>query len=124
MLNIQDYDQLISFPSVGNSWEAFCLQQIHSSIPENCVTGFYRSQDGAECDLVIERGGKHLVCIEIKFSNAPKISKGNYIAMKDIDALHNFVLTPGSDDFPMKTDVRVCSLDTFIFKYIPEILSK
>jgi predicted AAA+ superfamily ATPase len=53
LLNLRDYDQLLSFPAVGNSWEAFCIQQILSSLPENCLTWHYRSQDGAECDLII-----------------------------------------------------------------------
>jgi predicted AAA+ superfamily ATPase len=123
LLNMQEYDQLLSFPAVGNSWEAFCVQQIHSSIPENCLTGYYRSQDGAECDLIIEAGGNPVASVEVKFSNAPKISKGNYIAMKDINAPFNFILTPGSDDFPVNQDIRICSLEKFIFHYIPRILT-
>jgi predicted AAA+ superfamily ATPase len=122
LLNVQEYDQLLSFPAVGNSWEAFCIQQIHSSIPENCQTGYYLSQDGAECDLIIEAGGDPVASIEVKFSNAPKISKGNYIAMKDINAPYNFILTPGSDDFPLNKEIRVCSLEKFIFHHIPNIL--
>ena len=121
-LNVQEYDQLLSFPAVGNSWESFCIQQISSSLPENCLTSYYRSQDGAECDLIIEAGGDPVIGIEVKFSNAPKLSKGNYIAMKDINAPNNFVLTPGSDDFPLKNEIRVCSLERFISHYIPTIL--
>ncbi len=123
LLNLKEFDKLFSYPAVGNSWEAFCMQQIISSIPDDCLTYFYRSQDGAECDLVIESGGDPVISIEIKFSNSPKISKGNYIAMDDVNAPNRFVLTPGSDDFPVSGGIRVCSLDEFIFRYIPELIN-
>lgn len=123
LLNIKKFDDLFSFPAVGNSWEAFCIQQITSSIPEDYLTYYYRSQDGAECDLVIESGGHPVISTEIKFSNSPMISKGNFIAMDDMNAPHRFIITPGSDDFPVKNGVRVCSLEKFIFHYIPEILT-
>jgi len=32
---------------------------------------YYRTHDGAECDLVLVKGVKPLACIEIKLNNAP-----------------------------------------------------
>jgi predicted AAA+ superfamily ATPase len=122
LLNIFGINDLYGYPASGNSWEAFCVQQIVSSLPENAGIFFYRSQDGAECDLVIESGGKPGIGAEIKFSNSPVISKGNFIAMNDIQAKVNFIITPGSDDFPVKNNIRVCSLEKFIFDYIPALL--
>jgi uncharacterized protein len=117
-LSIFSKDQLYTSPYSGNSWEAFCIQQIIASLPGNMKLFFYRTQDGAECDLVFEKGGKVVFSGEIKFSNAPVISKGTYIAWDDLKAEQNFVITPGSDDFPINENTRICSLFSFISNYL------
>jgi len=117
-LSVFSKEQLYHSPYSGNSWEAFCIQQINASLPADMKLFFYRTQDGAECDLVFEGGGKVLCSAEIKFSNSPVISKGTYIAWDDLKAERNFVITPNSDDFPVNENTRVCSLYSFIQKYL------
>jgi len=84
-LSIQSVNQLYSSIHSGNSWEAFCIQQILASLPSDLKIYFYRTQDGAECDLVFERAEKVVCAAEIKLTDAPSISKGNYNAWADVN---------------------------------------
>jgi hypothetical protein len=117
-LSINSNEQLYSSIYLGNSWEAFCINQIRASLPRDIRIYFYRTQDGAESDLVFEKAGKIVYAAEIKFSNSPVLSKGNFIAWEDIGSVNNFIITPGSEDYPISPKVRVCSISTFINKYL------
>ncbi|MEW6773699.1 MAG: DUF4143 domain-containing protein [Bacteroidota bacterium] len=81
---------------------------------------FYRTHHGAECDLVIVRGNKPIACIEIKLSNAPEIPKGFISSIDDLKTNKNFIVTPESDNYTYK-NIRICSLQTFIQKYLNKI---
>ena len=71
------------------------------------------------CDLVLARGGKLLLAIEIKYTSVPKISRGLTLAFNDIQAPGNFIITPETKDYLIREDIRVCSLITFLQKYLP-----
>ena len=121
LLNITSYDDLLGHPSIGASWETFAVNQILSINAERLSPYFYRTQNQAEVDLVLTRGFYPSAAIEVKYSNAPKLSKGNYHAFEDVKAPHNFVVTPSSDDYLVKEHIRICSLETFIKKYLPAL---
>ena len=70
----------MSHPVVGNSWEGFIIENL---IDENNIHGyrpyFYRTQRGAEIDLLLIRGGVPEIAIEVKRSVYPKAEKGFHI---------------------------------------------
>jgi len=113
LLRIYDYEQLLSHPAVGNSWETFVIEQIIRESPEFSDFFFYRTRSGAEIDLLILRPDGKRWGIEIKFSNAPKVSKGFYYSLEDIQADRGFIITPGSETYPHK-GTKVGSLDWFL----------
>ena len=121
LLNITDFDDLLGHPSIGNSWETFAVNQILSVNADRLAPCFFRTQHQAEIDLVLTKGFHPKAAIEIKYSNAPSLSKGNYQAMDDIGAPLNFAITPSSDDYLYKEHFRICSLATFIQRYLREI---
>lgn len=82
---------------------------------------FYRTHHGAEVDLVFTKGLTVVATAEIKYSKSPQLSRGNLQAIEDLNAPVNFVLTPSSDDFLIKENIRVCSLKTFIFDYLSKL---
>jgi len=82
---------------------------------------FYRTHQGAEVDLVFTKGLNVVATAEIKYSNSPQLSRGNLQALEDLHAPVNFVLTPSSDDFLIKENIKVCSLKTFIVKYLQNL---
>nr|WP_201247222.1 DUF4143 domain-containing protein [Halochromatium salexigens] len=73
LLEIEDFDQLLANPQVGESWEAFVIEQVVTALPR-WRPSFVRTGNGAEIDLLLERGGQRRV-FEIKLSKAPKPSR-------------------------------------------------
>ena len=118
LLNISTKEDLQGHPIKGHSFEGYVLEQIMQKLPLNYQTYFYRTQHGAECDLVITKASKPEMAIEIKYASAPQLTKGNLISFDDIGARQNFVITPNSDDFLIQKNIRVCSISDFISKYI------
>lgn len=118
LLNINDFNSLMSNPAAGHSWESFVIQQIAANLPSDSEMFYYRTRSGAEIDLVLSRGLTPLASIEIKLSDSPKLSRGNTTAFEDLNAPMNFVITPSSDDYLIKERVRVCSIRIFITNYL------
>ena len=118
LLFLPDYNHLMGHPQAGNSWEGFVIQQILSLLPKNRQTWFYRTQDGAETDLLISEGNAITHAIEIKLTNAPQISRGNTQSLLDLTPVQAFVITPGSDSYTIK-DWQVMKLGDFLSPLIP-----
>ncbi|MEN8186005.1 MAG: ATP-binding protein [Bacteroidota bacterium] len=110
LLNIKKYDDLISHPVVGGSWEGFVIENIVSILQLNVNTYFYRTAGGAEIDLILEFSLTELWAIEIKRNSTPKVSKGYHIACEDIKATRKYVVYPGEDTFTIKNNITVISL--------------
>lgn len=111
LLDISQLETLLSHPVLGNSWEGFVVENL---IDENSVHQyrpyFYRTQSGAEIDLVLERGGKPEIAIEIKRASAPKAGKGFHIACDDLDIKHRYVVYPGNEPYRLSPEIWVTPL--------------
>ena len=118
LLNIVNYNDLLAHPVVGGSWEGFVIENIMSVLPTGVQVFYYRTTGGAEIDLILEFWGKEKWAIEIKRSSSPKISKGFYIACKDIKPQQTFVVYSGSDQFSMGNDIVAISLLGLMHKII------
>jgi uncharacterized protein len=121
LLNINSYDDLLSHPIVGASWEGYVIEQIAQNISPNVQLYFYRTHDGSECDLVLVKGITPIACIEIKHSNSPSLSKGYNVCIDDLNTKQNFVITPASKTAPIGNSITVCNLNDFINNYLPNI---
>jgi predicted AAA+ superfamily ATPase len=117
LLNIQSYDELAGNTIIGNSWEGYVIDQIISILQDKYRYFFYRTQQGAEIDLVLLQGFKPKVSIEIKYSSAPKLTKGNRQAFKDINSPINLIVTPGDDEFPIEENIYVVGAEKLINEY-------
>ncbi|MFB6318432.1 ATP-binding protein [Saccharicrinis sp. FJH54] len=118
LLGIKDFFSLSGNPVIGNSWEAFVFNQVYAVRPDGTGIYFYRTHQGTEVDLVFTRGLAVIATAEIKYSNSPKLTKGNFQAFEDLKSPMNFVITPSSDDYLIKERIRVCSLSDFIYNYL------
>jgi predicted AAA+ superfamily ATPase len=118
LLDIKSFDALQGHPVIGNSWESYVIENIAALVPQEVELYYYRTQNGAECDVVLAIGLKILACIEIKYSDAPTVSKGFYNSIEDLECTNNFVITPNSDDYLKNETVRVCNLNDFLTKYL------
>ncbi|AQG78716.1 ATP-binding protein [Spirosoma montaniterrae] len=112
LLRIADYPSLLGNPVAGGSWEGYVIEQVLSLLPWQQMPFFYRTADGAELDLVVVSGSTVLVALEIKLSNAPTLSRGTTVALQDLGNPPLLVVTPSSDDYPMRANAWVCSVRT------------
>lgn len=109
LLSIQDYGQLLGHPSLGSSWEAYVFQQIRSLQGPRTELHFYRTQDGAEADLIVAQGGVPKAVAEIKFSTSPKPSRGFYEVMQDLGLAQGYLICPVESSYPLSERVTVLS---------------
>jgi len=114
LLGISNYNDLLSNPNAGNVWEGFVLQQIKTILPYNASICFYRTNHGAELDLVITFPNQKKIGVEIKLSASPSLSRGNYEALKDLGITHLYVIIPTHDTYLLKENVQVMGLKHFI----------
>ena len=105
LLGIENYNDLLGHPALGNSYEAFVIESILRNLPKY-EASFFRSSGGAEVDLVLERG-RNRIAIEIKSSPAPRVTQGFWEALKVIKPQKAYVTAPVSSSFPLKNDVWV-----------------
>lgn len=111
LLGIESYDDLISNPIVGNSFEGFVIENIASVIPHRTKPSFYRSSAGAEIDLILELPkNKGLWAIEIKLGTNPKPSRGFYSAISDLKPQRSFVVHSGNEHYPISEGVKAIGL--------------
>jgi predicted AAA+ superfamily ATPase len=121
LLGVNDLNDLSGNPILGSSWESFVINQILTIKKNQIDLWFYRTHQGTEIDLVFTRGLTVIATAEIKYTNSPHLTKGNFQAIEDLNAHVNFVITPSSDDYLFKERIRVCSLKAFIFNYLPSL---
>ncbi len=108
-------------PIVGNSWEGYVVEQVLQSLPAGLQLYYYRTQAGAECDMVIARGVYPIASIEIKLSNAPAISKGNYQSIDDLKTKKNFVIVPDIESYKTAGGILICNLADFMKNHLSKL---
>ncbi len=122
LLRLDFYEDLLAHPIVGYSWEGFVIEQIRQIAQDNLSCFYYRTHNGSECDLVLARGADAVAAIEIKFSSAPDVGKGFHLAVEDLGTENNFVVVPYTDDYPLKENLEVVSLASFLEKHLPKLV--
>jgi predicted AAA+ superfamily ATPase len=110
LLGIGTHDALLSHPVVGNSWEGFALETLLNAAPLNTSSGFYRTSNGAEVDLLLDMPGHGLWAIEIKRGADSKPRRGFYSACEDLQPAKRWLLYPGSETYPVGDGVQVIGL--------------
>lgn len=118
LASISDFEQLQGNVLVGNSWEGYVIEQIRQIAPQEIDLYFYRTHNGAECNLVLVRGLQPVSAIEIKYTSAPKISKGFNIAIEDLGTMDNYIITPYSDSYQKSEKIKVCSLTDYLGRFL------
>ncbi|RLD70589.1 MAG: ATPase [Bacteroidetes bacterium] len=118
LAGISDFNNLQGNMLIGSSWENYVIEQIYQLLPSDFKMYFYRTQAGAEADLIIVKGIEPIYCIEIKYSSNPKVSKGLMNVIKDLETKKNYIITPISDTYSINEFVTVTNLQTFINEII------
>lgn len=106
--------QLFGHPICGASWEGFVLHEVIKHLPEDCSVYFYRTQNGAECDIVITRGDKVIAACDAKFSSSPHAKRGFMQSLTDLNTENGYLITPTSETYKIHQSVTVTSLMGFV----------
>jgi len=110
LLSIRTLDDLQSHPSVGSSWEGFVIEQIIGFMENSQQVYFYRTNAGAEIDLLLFDRKNRPIAVEIKYSASPKVEKGYWIAYEDLSCKKGFIVYPGNESYPLGKNVLALPL--------------
>ena len=113
LLGVSVLHHLLGHISAGNSWEGYVIESIASYVQNQIqlVPYFYRTQDGAACDLVLVQGNNPIISIEIKINDNPSVKRGFLNAIDDLGTKENFIVVPNcKKKFLIKENIFVCDL--------------
>ena len=110
LLGLETLDAVLSHPAAGASWEGFVIEQLIAAAGPERIPLYFRTEKGAEADLVFERRGRVEMLIEIKRSTAPTVSKGFHISCDDLEPREAFVVHGGTDTWPIGDGVTAISV--------------
>jgi predicted AAA+ superfamily ATPase len=97
-------------PKCGLSWEGFAIQQIIKHLAhDKCDAYFWRTNAGAELDLLIVKNNKKMG-FEIKYTSTPKISPSMLAAIEDLKLDKLVVVVPEGEPYPLRTNIAVIGL--------------
>jgi len=99
---------------VGASWEGYVIEQIYQLKPRHLEIYHYRTQHGAECDVILVDGIRPVAAVEIKYAKIPSLSKGFYNVLDDLHIHKAFVITPNDNQYTLDEKTTVCGLQGFL----------
>ena len=112
LLRVDSFDALMSTPMFGASYEGVVIENVVSLLKE-WTPSFYRTNHGAEIDLILSKGGRH-IAIECKATKAPSLSKGFYMSCEELGISERYVIALVDEPYALQHGVQVCSLGWFL----------
>jgi len=110
LLGIRDMEALVGHPVVGPSWEAYAIENVLTVAPRAVEASFFRTAAGAEVDLVLTWPDETTWAIEMKRGLNPSVERGFHSARETLSPERSFVVYPGTERFPLATDVEAIGL--------------
>jgi len=110
LLELETLNDLMGHPVCGLSFEGHCIENLIQAAGSRRVPYFYRTQVGAEIDLLFEKGGRPEIAIEIKRSMAPGPEKGFALACDDLRIEQRYVVYPGTERISLRHDAQAIGL--------------
>ena len=110
LMNIDNYEQLVSHPKLGASFEGFALESMCRQINKNDnELYFYSIHSGSELDLFWQGQGKNWGA-EFKYTDAPRLTRSMKTVQNDLDLAHLWVVYPGKTTYRLAENITVLSL--------------
>ncbi len=116
LMGLADESHIQTHPKLGISWEAFVLEQVinfHNALPSECF--FWNTYAQAELDLLIVKDNQKQG-FEIKYQDAPRMTKSMRMALKDLKLDKLIVLYPGEVDYQLHERIHVVSAKNYFLK--------
>lgn len=111
LLDLETWEDVLGHPVAGPSWEGCVIENLVAAAGDRRTPYYYRTEDGAEIDLLFERGGKAEVAIEIKRSSAPELSRGFHSAYRTLKPKVAYLVHGGDKTWPITKGVQAIALD-------------
>jgi predicted AAA+ superfamily ATPase len=109
LLGVPSFGALEGHPKIGASWEGFVIEEaVRAAGERNCY--FWATQSGAELDLLVMVGGEPLG-VEVKYADAPGMTKSMHIALDDLRLRRLLVVYPGSESYALNQKTLVVPLE-------------
>ena len=109
LLQLGALSEVQSHPKLGASWEGFAIEQTIRLLDTRDAY-FWATHSGAELDLVVHVGGKRYG-FEIKYADAPGMSRSMQVAVHDLALDHLWVIYPGRHEYALDERVSALPLD-------------
>lgn len=107
LLSIRSDRDLASHNKLGASWEGFALEVAARAIGKrNEELAFWATHSGAEVDLFWQEHGKNWA-IEVKYADAPRMTKSMTSALADLELEHLWVVYPGDKTYRLAKNITV-----------------
>jgi uncharacterized protein len=100
LLDLETLHDVTGHAVAGASWEGLAIETLIAAAGDRYTPTFYRTADGTEVDLVLERGGVVAMAVEIKRSSAPAPSRGLRLACEVLEPKEVFIVHGGSGEWP------------------------
>ncbi len=116
LLQLREWRDIEAHPKLGASWEGFVIEEILRYAGNAQIEAYsWGLHSGAEIDLLLLHEGKRLG-IEVKYSDAPKMTKSLRSAIDALRLDECFIVTANRSGKPMEYEiakgVKVCDLET------------
>lgn len=109
LLGVPSFRYLEGHPKLGASWEGFVIGEVLHLVGDRSAY-FWGTQSGAELDLLLLTGGARYG-IEVKYGDAPGVTKSMHIALNDLGLRRLYVVYPGHDTYDLGKKVSVLPLE-------------
>jgi predicted AAA+ superfamily ATPase len=99
---------------VGASWEGYALEEVIRKLNKsNAQMYFWRTESGAELDLLVIIGDKRYG-FEFKFSESPQITSSMRISIEDLKLSELIIINPGNHSYRKDEVISVIGLEKYI----------
>lgn len=108
LLGLSTFVDLEAHPKIGASWEGFVIEHVLRRTGERDAY-FWATPSGAELDLLVFVRGRR-IGFEVKYADAPRMTKSMAIARQDLKLDRLFVIYPGDVSYPLRAGVDVVAI--------------
>ncbi|HKQ70125.1 MAG TPA: ATP-binding protein [Polyangiaceae bacterium] len=104
LLGVRTWAELEGHPKLGASWEGFVLEEVIRRVGDRDVY-FWATHAGAELDILVQAGSRP-IGIEVKWGDAPRMTKSMHVALADLGLRRLFVVYPGPKRYTLQKGVE------------------
>jgi predicted AAA+ superfamily ATPase len=108
LLGIRELRDLQSHPKLGASWEGFVIEQLITLLGERNLY-FWATHSGAELDILYTKE-KVKVGFEIKYADAPRLTKAMKIAIHNLSLNRLYIIYPGTQTYSLDERIHAISV--------------